>query len=387
MARQTIGIIMNGVSGRMGQNQHLIRSILAIRQQGGVPLADGDHLWPDPILVGRTEDEVRPIAERHGLARWSADLAACLRNPQDTVYFDSVLTGVRADFVRQAIAAGKHVYCEKPLALNGAIALELATLAEREGVGNGIVQDKLFLPGLVKLRRLIDEGFFGRMVSVRAEFGYWVFEGDRGVACQRPSWNYKREDGGGLLLDMFCHWHYVLKHLFGQPREVLCHASIDLPERIDEAGRRYPVTAEDTAYAIFRLDGGLTVQMNTSWAIRIYRDEILQMQVDGTDASAVAGLRDCRVQRYADTPRPVWNPDEPNPFRYRDLWQLVPDAEDYPNAFKVQWERFLRHLACGEPFPHTFREGARGVQLAEAAMQSWHERRWVTVGPLPGEAV
>jgi predicted dehydrogenase len=384
MARRDIGIIMNGVSGRMGKNQHLIRSILAIRQQGGVPLANGDVVWPDPILVGRTEDEVRPIAEAHGLTRWSTNLAACLANPRDTVYFDSVLTGLRPGFVRQAIAAGKHVYCEKPLALDAATALELAELAERRGVKNGIVQDKIFLPGIRKLRRLLDEDFFGRLLSVRCEFGYWVFEGDRGVACQRPSWNYRREAGGGLLLDMFCHWRYVIGHLFGAPREVLCLASIDLPERLDEAGQRYPVTAEDTAYAIFRLESGLTVQMNTSWAIRVYRDELLQMQVDGTEASALVGLRNCRVQRYADTPRPVWNPDEPDPIRYREFWQPVAEGENFENAFKVQWERFLRHVAGDEPFPHSFRDGARGVQLAEAAMRSWQEHRWVELPVIAG---
>lgn len=384
MAQEKIGIIMNGVSGRMGMNQHLIRSILAIRQDGGVRLPNGEAVMPVPILVGRTEREVRPIAEAHGGLRWSTDLVKCLADPRNTVYFDSVTTAARAGFVRQAIAAGKHVYCEKPLATTLGEALELAEMAERKGVKNGVVQDKLFLPGLRKLHRLITSGFFGRILSVRCEFGYWVFDGKGGVAGQRPSWNFRREQGGGLILDMFCHWRYVLGHLFGPVREVLCEGRIDIPERIDEAGHAYPVTAEDTAYAIFRMDNGLIVQINTSWAIRVYRDELFAMQVDGTEGSAVAGLRECRVQAGGATPRPVWNPDEPNPFRFRELWEPVPDSEDYGNAFRVQWEKFLRYVACDEPFPHSFRDGARGVQLAERAMESWQEHRWVEVPEIPG---
>jgi predicted dehydrogenase len=373
-----VGIIMNGVTGRMGLNQHLIRSILAIRRQGGVAMSDGSVVMPDPILVGRNEDKLRAIAEAHGLSRWSTDLAGCLANPEDAVYFDAGSTGIREQNVLGAIAAGKHVYCEKPLSTNLQSAMRLAIAAEQAGVKHGVVQDKLFLPGIRKLHRLIDAGFFGRILSVRGEFGYWVFEGDWQPA-QRPSWNYRKEDDGGIILDMFCHWQYVLKHTFGAVQAVSCTGTTHIPQRFDEAGKPYTCTADDAAYGLFELEGGIVAQINSSWATRVYRDELFSLQVDGTEGSAVAGLRDCKVQHRVNTPRPTWNPDLPNPFQFRDQWAVVPDNEEFDNAFKVQWEMFLRHVASNAPFPHTFLDGARGVQLAELAQTSWRERRWVDV--------
>jgi predicted dehydrogenase len=379
-----LGVIMNGVTGRMGLNQHLVRSILAIREQGGVALPSGDRVVPDPILVGRNESKLRDIAAAHGLTRVSTDLDACLANPADEIYFDATVTSLRVDHVRRAIVAGKHVYCEKPLAATTDKALELASLASRRGVRHGVVQDKLFLPGLRKLKRLVDGGFFGRILSVRGEFGYWVFEGD-GEAAQRPSWNYRKDEGGGIILDMFAHWRYLLDHTFGPVTAVQCTGARLIPERVDEQGRRYAATADDAAYATFALDaptGQILAQFNSSWAVRVYRDDLLQIQVDGTRGSAVATLRGCRIQRRGDTPRAVWNPDVPNPLDFYASWQDVPDDEPYDNAFKVQWEMFLRHVATGAPFPHDFTEGAKGVQLAELALQSWAERRWVEVPAL-----
>jgi predicted dehydrogenase len=384
MATRPIGVIMNGVTGRMGLNQHLVRSILAIREQGGVALPSGDRLVPDPILVGRNAAKLREIATAHGLTRISTDLDACLANPADTIYFDATVTSLRVDHVRRAIAAGKHVYCEKPLAATTDEARELASLAGRRGVRHGIVQDKLFLPGIRKLQRLVDGGFFGRILSVRGEFGYWVFEGD-GEPAQRPSWNYRKEEGGGIILDMFAHWRYLLDHTFGPVTAVQCTGARLIPERVDEQGRRYAATADDAAFATFKLGGPageILAQFNSSWATRVYRDDLLQIQVDGTAGSAVATLRDCKIQRRADTPRAVWNPDVPNPLDFYASWQDVPDDEPYDNAFKVQWEMFLRHVATGAPFPHDFTEGAKGVQLAELALQSWDERRWVDVPAL-----
>jgi predicted dehydrogenase len=369
---------MNGVTGRMGLNQHLIRSIIEIRAQGGVPLSDGSVVMPDPILVGRNEAKLSSIAAEHGVSRWSTDLARCLANPDDTIYFDSGSTGMREQNVLNAIAAGKHVYCEKPLATTMQGAIELARAAAKVGVRHGVVQDKLFLPGIRKLRRLIDSGFFGRILSVRGEFGYWVFEGHRQTP-QRPSWNYRKEDEGGIILDMFCHWRYLLDHTFGAVRAVSCTGVTHIPERVDEAGKSYKCTAEDAAYGMFELDGGIFAQINSSWATRVYRDELFSLQVDGTDGSAVAGLRDCRAQHRVNTPRPVWNPDLPNPFQFRDQWAVVPDDAGFDNAFKVQWEMFLRHVAEDAPFPHNFVDGVRGVQLAELAQASWRERRWVDV--------
>ena len=381
MALRRIGIIMNGVTGRMGTNQHLIRSIVAIRNQGGVALADGDALFPDPILVGRNEHKLQALAAEHGIERWSTDLDRCLANPDDTIYFDAQTTSRRAPSVRAAIAAGKHVYCEKPIATDVETALDLARRAREAGVKNGVVQDKLWLPGLRKLKRLVDGGFFGRILSVRGEFGYWVFEGDWQPA-QRPSWNYRKEDDGGIIVDMLCHWRYVLDNIFGEVRSVSCLGATHIPERVDEQGRPYAATADDAAYSTFELEGGIVAQINSSWCVRVYRDELFILQVDGTEGSAIAGLRECKVQHRANTPRAIWNPDIPSPIDFWETWMDVPNNTEFDNAFKVQWELFLRHVALDEPFPWDLIAGAKGVQLAELGLRSWQERCWVDVPEL-----
>jgi predicted dehydrogenase len=375
-----IGIVLNGVTGRMGTNQHLVRSILAIREQGGVPAGAGEVLWPEPVLVGRDERKLRALAETHGLERWSTDLDDALADPSCEVYFDSQATSRREAAVRAAIAAGKHVYCEKPITEDLAAALELARLADAAGIKHGVVQDKLFLPGLRTLKRVLDSGTLGRVLSVRGEFGYWVFPGPD-PAPQRPSWNYRAEDGGGIVSDMFAHWRYVLDELFAPVRGVFALGAIHLPVRHDERGEPYDATAEDGAYAIFELAGGVIAQLNSSWCVRVDRDELFELQVDGTEGSAVAGLRECRVQPAAATPRAVWNPDLADPVDHRAAWLHVPGGE-HDNAFKVQWERFLRYVVLDEPFPWDFRAAARGVQLAELGLQSWRERRWVEVPEL-----
>jgi len=372
---------MNGVTGRMGTNQHLIRSILAIRDQGGVQTGAGEFLMPDPILVGRNEAKVRALAKTHGVERWSTNLDECLANPADILYFDAQTTNQRAVGVNKAIAAGKHIYCEKPTATSTAEALSLFVEARNAGVKHGVVQDKLWLPGLLKLKRLIDGGFFGRILSVRGEFGYWVFEGDW-LPAQRPSWNYRKEDGGGIMVDMLCHWRYVLDNLFGPVKSVSCLGAIHIPKRWDESNTQYDSTAEDSAYATFELPGGVVAQMNSSWAVRVYRDDLFVMQVDGTEGSAVAGLRGCKTQHRANTPKPLWNPDIPQPIDFHDTWAEVPDNMIFENAFKVQWEMFLKHIALDTPFPWGLLEGAKGVQLAELGLKSWEERRWVDVPEL-----
>jgi predicted dehydrogenase len=381
MTLHRVGVLMNGVTGRMGTNQHLVRSLLAIRASGGVPLPGGDAVWPEPVLLGRNEAKLRALAGAHGLERWTTDFEDALADPETSVYFDAQTTAQRAEAVRAAVAAGKHVYCEKPLAGDLGTALELGRLARKQGVKHGVVQDKLFLPGLRKLKRLLDSGALGKPLAVRAEFGYWVFEGD-GVPSQRPSWNYRSEDGGGIVLDMFPHWRYVLDNLFGEVKAVSALGATHVPERTDERGERYAATADDAVYATFLLDGGVVAQINSSWATRVYRDELFVLQVDGTGGSAVAGLRSCRIQPAGATPRPVWNPDEPNPHDFRSGWLEVPDSETYDNGFKVQWEAFLRHVVTGEPFPWDFLEGAKGLQLAELGLRSWAERAWVDVPEL-----
>ena len=379
--RVRVGVIMNGVTGRMGTNQHLVRSILAIREQGGVPLPDGRVVWPDPILVGRDEGKLRRLAAEHGIERWSTDLERCLADPTDSVYFDALTTQLRPAGVLAAIAAGKHIYCEKPVASDLATALELAREARSAGVKNGVVQDKLWLPGLRKLSRLIEAGFLGRLLSVRMDFGYWVFDGFE-APSQRPSWNYRKEEGGGIVLDMYCHWRYVVNGLFGPIRSVLALEATHIPERVDERGRVYPTTADDAAYGILALDGGLVVQINSSWCTRVRRDDLLTVHVDGTEGSAVAGLRDCWIQDRASTPRAVWNPDIPQPIDFYESWDKVAEGEHFDNAFKVQWEQFLRHVAAGADFPWDFLQAARGVQLAELAYRSSRERRWLDIPEL-----
>jgi predicted dehydrogenase len=381
MARRPIGIVLNGVTGRMGYRQHLVRSLLAIREQGGLPLPGGDRLWPEPVLVGRNEQKLAEIARRHGLTDWTTDLDAALARPDVEIYFDAQVTQQREKAVKAAIEAGKHIYTEKPTAETLAGAEELARLAGAAGIKHGVVQDKLFLPGLRKLARLAAGGFFGRILSVRGEFGYWVFEGDW-QSAQRPSWNYRAEDGGGIVVDMFPHWHYVLEQIVAPVTAVTACATTHIPQRVDERGERYQASADDAAYAIFELEGGIVAQINSSWAVRVYRDELVEFQVDGTEGSAVAGLRECRVQHRASTPKPVWNPDLPATEDFRSQWQRVPDNEEFDNGFKVQWELFLRHALLDEPYSYDLWAGARGVQLAELGLISAREGRRVEVTPL-----
>jgi len=378
---RTLRIIMNGVTGRMGYRQHLVRSILALRDEGGALLSDGTRVQVEPVLVGRRESALRELAERHGVERWTTDLEEALADPQATVYFDAQVTSTREPAIAAAIAAGKHIYTEKPIAESLDGALELARLAEAAGVKNGVVHDKLYLPGLLKLRRLVDSGFFGRILSVRGEFGYWVFEGDWQPA-QRPSWNYRAEDGGGMVVDMFCHWSYVLENLFGRVEAVTAKAVTHIDRRWDEGGEAYPATADDAAYGIFELAGGVLAQINSSWAVRVNRDELVEFQVDGTEGSAVAGLFGCKVQHRAATPKAVWNPDLPVTERFRDQWVEVPDNGEFDNGFKAQWEQFIRHLVEDGSHPYDFLAGARGMQLAEAGLQSSAEGRRVELPEL-----
>jgi predicted dehydrogenase len=376
-----IGIIMNGVTGRMGTNQHLLRSIKPIIEQGGVKLPNGEVIEVDPILVGRSESKLKALAKLSGVQKYTTDLDSVMSDPNYQVYFDAQVTGRRAAAVKRAIEAGKHVYCEKPTGTSTEEALELFELATKAGVKNGVVQDKLWLPGLLKVKRLIESGFFGDILSVRGEFGYWVFEGTS-IPAQRPSWNYRKEDDGGIIVDMLCHWRYVLDNLFGEVKAVSCLGATHIPERIDENGQPYACTADDACYATFELAGGVIAHFNSSWTVRVRRDDLLTLQIDGTKGSAVAGLRECYVQHYGNTPKPVWNPDIKQPIDFFAGWSLVPEQEVYDNAFKVQWELFLKHIVLDTPFPWDLKAGAKGVQLAEKGLESWEKRAWVDVQAL-----
>src|SRR4051794_16091452 len=369
MADKSIGIIMNGVSGRMGYRQHLVRSILAIREQGGVLLSNGDRIQVEPMLVGRREAVLAELARRHGIADYTTDLDAALADSRWQIYADFLVTKARAAAIRKAVAAGKAIYTEKPTAESLEEALELAALARNAGIKTGVVHDKLYLPGLRKLARLIESGFFGRILSVRGEFGYWVFEGDWQPA-QRPSWNYRAEDGGGITVDMFPHWNYVLENLFGRVESVYARAVTHIPTRYDESGQPYAATADDAVYAVFDLAGGVIVQLNSSWTVRVDRKELVEFQVDGTHGSAVAGLFGCRVQPRNVTPKPVWNPDLRDEHDYARDWMEVPENDVYENGFKVQWEHFIRHVVEDAPYHFDLLAGARGVRLAEAGLES-----------------
>jgi predicted dehydrogenase len=386
MTRKSIKIAMHGVTGRMGTNQHLIRSILAIMRQGGVKLSSGQWQPIEPLLVGRDAAKLKHLAETVATAEigrsieYTTDLDAALADESVEVFFDAASTQLRPELLRKAIGYGKSVYCEKPIACDAAAANEIAELAQQAGVKNGAVQDKLWLPGIRKLRLLRDQGFFGKILSVRGEFGYWVFTGhDRDQPAQRPSWNYRSEDGGGMMIDMFCHWEYLINDLFGPVDRVLAHAATEIPERVDESGTAYHCTADDAAYAIFVLQNGLTCQFNSSWNTRVRRDDLLTVQVDGTRGSAVAGLRECWIQSAAATPKPVWNPDVPQPINFYENWQQMPNTTHYDNAFKIQWELFIRHCVGDADFPWTLASAAAGVRLAEAGAKSAGDQTWVTL--------
>ncbi|MEP7143737.1 MAG: Gfo/Idh/MocA family oxidoreductase [Ferruginibacter sp.] len=381
MKEYKIGIIMNGVTGRMGTNQHLLRSIVAIIKQGGVKISAGETIMPDPILIGRDENKLEKLCAMSGVNKMSTNLDEALADPHNIIYFDAQTTGRRAEAIRNAVKAGKHIYCEKPIALNTKQAMELYQLCKDSGVKNGVVQDKLWLPGILKIKRLIQQGFFGKILSVRGEFGYWVFEGDS-IPAQRPSWNYRREDDGGIIVDMLCHWRYILDDVFGKVRSVSCLGATHIDKRVDEQGKVYNCTADDAAYATFELEGGIIAHFNSSWAVRVRRDDLLTLQVDGTKGSAVAGLRECYLQHYGNTPKPVWNPDMEQPINFFEGWSKVPEQENYDNAFKVQWELFLKHVVKDDPFPWNLGEGVKGVQLAEKGLESWAKRCWMEVPEL-----
>ena len=380
MTDRTIGIVIEGATGRLGTTQHL-RSLMAIRSEGGLLLDSGDRLVPEPMLLGRNPAKLAALASAHGGLKWSTDRDASLADPDIAIYFDASATGGRPERAGAALNAGKHVYLEKPIAETLTEALALARRAHRAGLKSGVVQDKLFLPGLRKLRKLYDAGFFGRVLSVRLDFGWWVFDGEL-YPAQRPSWNYRKATGGGIVLDMFAHWRYIFDRLLGEIKAVSCRHTTAIPRRRDENGKGYEIDVEDSAFAIFELTDGVPAQISSSWASRVKRDDLLQIQVDGTLGSAVCGLHRCFAQPLVATPKPFFDPERPQSMVFDEQWQELPDVEPFRNGYRAGWESFLRHVAEGAPFPSPLLEGAKGVQLAEACHKSNRERCWIDLPEL-----
>ncbi len=372
---------MNGVTGRMGTRQHLLRSVNAIIEQGGITISPDEVLMPEVIFVGRNKNKLKHLTEISHVKEFTTELQEALEDHRFSVYFDSQGTLQRFDAVKQAAEAGKHIYCEKPIAITTENAYQLYQICRDAGVKHGVVQDKLYLLGLIKLKRLMQSGFFGEILSVRGEFGYWVFEG-HSIAAQRPSWNYRKEEGGGIAVDMLCHWRYVIDNLFGDIQSLNCLVKTHIPERVDEQGQPYQCTADDSAYATFELENGAIVHINSSWNVRVRRDDLLTLQVDGTRGTAVAGLRDVYIQHYGSTPKPVWNPDIKQPINFYENWDKVPEQEEYDNGFKAQWEHFLKYVHMDVPYQYDLLEGVKGVQLAELGLQSSEQRRWLDVPEL-----
>jgi predicted dehydrogenase len=379
MVDRRIGVIINGATGRMGTTQHMA-NLLAIAADGGLTLRNGDRLVPELLLVGRDADRVSALATAHGRLRWTTNLAEALAGP-DAIFMDCAATGDRPTRVRQAIAAGKHIHIEKPTAPTVEEAMELARLAHKAGVKHGVVQDKLFLPGFAKLLFVKNAGYFGRILSIKIDAGSWIFDG-KGPVCQRPSWNYKRAEGGGLALDMMAHWRYMIDRLAAPVIAVSALMSTAIPERVDEHGRLYTVDVEDTSHALLRLAGGAVGIITNSWATRVRRDDTMVVQIDGSAGSAVAGRMRCFTQCAVNTPEAFFGGGRPANMDFFAQWQEVPDTLPVKNPFRQCWETFLHHVAEEAAYVPTLLEGAKAVQLADLAYRSNAEGRWMAVPEL-----
>jgi len=379
MADHRIGVIINGATGRMGTTQHMA-NLLAIAAEGGLPLRNGDRLVPELMLVGRDADRLAALAAAHGGLRWTTNLAEALAGP-DNIFMDCAATGDRPARVRQAIAAGKHIHIEKPTAPTVDEAMELARLADKARVKHGVIQDKLFLPGFAKLLFVKNAGFFGRVLSIKIDAGSWVFDGTT-QECQRPSWNYKRAEGGGIALDMMAHWRYMIDRLAAPVTGVSALMSTAIPQRVDERGQPYTVDVEDTSHALLKLAGGAVGVITNSWATRVRRDDTMVVQIDGAAGSAVAGRMRCFTQSAVNTPEAFFGGGRPANMDFLAQWQEVPDTLPVKNPFRHCWEAFLRHVGEDAPYVPTLVEGAKAVQLADLAYRSVAEGRWMPVPEL-----
>jgi predicted dehydrogenase len=376
MPSRTIGIIVHGATGRIGSTQHLKNALTPICAEGGLAVGE-DRIVPHLVLVGRDKERLAAIARENGGAAWTTDLDAVLSDPAYTVLFDAAATHQRKATFEKGIAAGKHIYSEKPIAATVAEGRALLATIKARGLKHGAVEDKQYLPGLLKLRALAQASFFGRVVGFRLEFGWWVFDGFD-EPCQRPSWNYRKTGGGGLLLDMYPHFRYLIEGILGPIRRIITSAATAMPERVDEAGVHYAVDVEDQAITFIALESGATGTLIASWATRVRRDDLMTFQIDGTKGSAVAGLHRCYMQPLADTPRvAAFNPMVDLAVDYRARWQEAPAGGPYLNPYRVGWEDFLRHIVGDAPLRSDFAAGIRDVAFAEACGRSSRKGAWV----------
>jgi predicted dehydrogenase len=378
LAVKEIGIIVNGATGRIASTQHLANVLLPIRAEGGLAIGD-DRVMPRLLLCGRDDGRLATLARANGIDRWTTDLDAALSEPGCSVFFDAAATKQRVPALTKAIAAGKHIYSEKPVALSVSDGRALLAAANSRKLKHGAVEDKIFLPGLQKLAQLADRKFFGRVAGFRLDFGWWVFDGFERKS-QRPSWNYRRTGAGGLTMDMYPHWRYVIESILGPIRRVVAATATAVPQRADEGGARYDVDVDDTALTLAELNNGAVGTIVCSWATRVRRDDLLIFQIDGTGGSAIAGIHKCWAQSAGDTPdvRHI-NPMADIGFDYRRDWKEVPGLAVYTNPYRVGWERFLRHIVAGQPLASDLSAGIRDVKLVEACHRSATEGRWISL--------
>ena len=390
MSVREIGIILNGATGGICSFQHLANSLAPIRAEGGLRIGD-ETIMPKLLLVGRDNERLSEVARANGVDDWTTELDRALDNTDFPVFFDAAATHMRADILHRALAAGKHIFAEKPVAPSVDEGLALLRDAESRKLKHGVVEDKLHLPGLAKLATLVDGGFFGRIVGFKLEFGWWVFDGITDAA-QRPSWNYKRATGGGLVSDMTPHWRYIIEGLLGRIDRIVCATSIAQVERADESGVGFQVDVEDTAPPLLRMESGVTGAILASWATRVRREDLMTMQIDGTKGSAVAGLRRCFTQRAAETPaiagfRMGKDVDTMNVATdFFVDWQEVSDATPYKNPYRYGWEKFIAHVVADAPFDAPLSAGIRDVQLSQACVESAASGEWMEMPLLTDDA-
>ena len=388
MATKRLGIIMHGVTGRMGYNQHLVRSICAIRDAGRRRACERRprDARSDP---GRPQRGEARRDRRSGTASraTTTDLDAALANTDDTVFFDAGSTQMRADLLSKAIDAGKDVYCEKPIADTLADAIKVAKLARSRGIKNGVVQDKLFLPGLRKMKLLKDAGFFGRMLSVRGEFGYWVFEGDL-QPIQRPSWNYRKADGGGIILDMLCHWRYVLDNLFGEVKAVSCLGVTHIPRAHRRSGQALHGRCRRCRLCDVRARGRRD-RADQLVLVRA-REARRSRHLPGRRHARLGGRRPHALLHPASREHAA-SGLESGRAADDELQRAVGGSaghQAYDNGFKLQWEDFIRHVVRGSALDvRSARKASRACSSPSSGCKSWAERRWLDVPDLSKELV